>query len=176
LCHCLSYIHTFRLYFIWMADRKARLAALAARAGRGSIPDAPLEEANEPGETVIPEEPTLAPEMALTDPAVSLRNYKPVDKSLPLGESEPASKRAKPDSSDTNNALQQALVKARAEASLATVANTEYIASVAPRKINDDLKRDIQPKLDKLERRTHKAIVELLKARLEQEAAAEEID
>lgn len=38
--------------------------------------------------------------------------------------------------------------------------------------MNWDLKRDIQGKLDKLERRTQKVIIELLKERLEREAAA----
>ena len=41
----------------------------------------------------------------------------------------------------------------------------------APKKINWDLKRDIQDKLKKLEKRTQKAIVEMLKERLEKEAA-----
>jgi cwf18 pre-mRNA splicing factor len=39
------------------------------------------------------------------------------------------------------------------------------------KKINWDLKRGIQSKLDKLEKRTQKAIVSLLKERLEQDAA-----
>jgi coiled-coil domain-containing protein 12 len=42
---------------------------------------------------------------------------------------------------------------------------------MAPKKINWDLKRDIQPKLAKLEKRTQKAIVEMLKKRLELEAS-----
>ena len=44
------------------------------------------------------------------------------------------------------------------------------LTSMAPKKINWDLKRDIQPKLDKLERRTQKVIVQLLKERLAKEA------
>lgn len=44
------------------------------------------------------------------------------------------------------------------------------LTSLAPKKINWDLKRDIQPKLDKLERRTQKVIVQLLKERLAREA------
>ena len=46
----------------------------------------------------------------------------------------------------------------------------ELLTSMAPKKINWDLKRDIQPKLDKLERRTQKLIVQLLKERLAKEA------
>jgi cwf18 pre-mRNA splicing factor len=44
---------------------------------------------------------------------------------------------------------------------------------MTPKKINADLKRKIQPQLDKLLHRTQKAIVALLKERLEKEAAAE---
>ena len=105
-----------------MTDRKARLAALAAKAGRAPKTAAAVEE-------------------------------------------EPAPKKAKVDD-DSQSALQRAVLQAQAPA-------TEHAA--APKKINWDLKRDIQPKLDKLEKRTQKAIVELLKARLEQEAT-EDLD
>ena len=39
-----------------------------------------------------------------------------------------------------------------------------------PKKVNWDLKRDIQGKLDRLERRTQRSLVELLRERLEKEA------
>jgi coiled-coil domain-containing protein 12 len=42
---------------------------------------------------------------------------------------------------------------------------------VATRKVNWDLKRDVQYKMEKLERRTQRAIVGLLRERLEREAA-----
>lgn len=38
----------------------------------------------------------------------------------------------------------------------------DVLASVAPKKANWDLKREIGPKLDKLERRTQRAMVQLL--------------
>ena len=38
----------------------------------------------------------------------------------------------------------------------------QNLANLAPRKIDWDLKRDIAKKLEKLERRTQKAIVEIL--------------
>lgn len=38
----------------------------------------------------------------------------------------------------------------------------ELLVNVAPKKANWDLKRDIQPKLDKLERRTQRAIIEIM--------------
>ena len=47
---------------------------------------------------------------------------------------------------------------------------------MAPKKANWDLKRDVQAKLDKLERRTQRALVEIMRdeerARLEQEGGA----
>lgn len=46
------------------------------------------------------------------------------------------------------------------------------VAALAPKKINWDLKRDVQPKLDKLERRTQRAIVQLLQERLGRDADA----
>ncbi len=39
----------------------------------------------------------------------------------------------------------------------------ELLVNVAPKKPNWDLKRDIQPKLDKLERRTQRAIIEIMR-------------
>jgi coiled-coil domain-containing protein 12 len=49
--------------------------------------------------------------------------------------------------------------------------NSVAVSSVAPKKINWDLKRDISDKLAKLERRTQTSIVEMLKERLELEAS-----
>ena len=42
---------------------------------------------------------------------------------------------------------------------------------VSTKKVNWDLKRDVRHKMDKLERRTQREIVELLRERLEREAA-----
>ena len=44
--------------------------------------------------------------------------------------------------------------------------------NLAPRKPDWDLKRDIAPKLEKLERRTQKAIAELIRERLKEEDLA----
>ena len=46
------------------------------------------------------------------------------------------------------------------------------IVNLAPRKPDWDLKRDVAPKLDKLERRTQKAIAELIRERLKEEDLA----
>ncbi|GBF91766.1 hypothetical protein Rsub_04070 [Raphidocelis subcapitata] len=52
----------------------------------------------------------------------------------------------------------------------------ELLASVAPKKANWDIKREMQPKLDKLERRTLRAMVEIVqqeeRRRLEEEGGA----
>jgi coiled-coil domain-containing protein 12 len=147
-----------------MTDRKARLAALAAKAGRSK-------------EAPAPDDETAAKldEVGADERRVQFRNYTPADTGL----EEPVSKRPRPSDDDTRggtkkeekSVLEQALEKARAEVPVTKAEDS--IAAVAPKKINWDLKRNIQPKLDKLEKRTQKAIVALLKERLEKEAAAE---
>ena len=52
------------------------------------------------------------------------------------------------------------------------VVNELDFVSLAPRKPDWDLKRDVAPKLDKLERRTQKAIAELIRERLKEEDLA----
>ena len=52
------------------------------------------------------------------------------------------------------------------------VINELDFISLAPRKPDWDLKRDVAPKLDKLERRTQKAIAELIRERLKEEDLA----
>ena len=130
-----------------MTDRKARLAALAAKAGRTKNDDETEEDKSRP---------------------VNFRNYTPKDASLEATTTEPAAKRSKTEGEE-KSILERALEKAKAESS--DVANVEEdVVAVAPKKINWDLKRDIQPKLDRLERRTQRAIVEMLRERLEKEA------
>lgn len=48
-------------------------------------------------------------------------------------------------------------------------------SNLAPRKPDWDLKRDIAPKLEKLERRTQKAIAELIRERLKEEDLADAV-
>ncbi|KXZ52889.1 hypothetical protein GPECTOR_8g269 [Gonium pectorale] len=54
----------------------------------------------------------------------------------------------------------------------------ELLVNIAPKKANWDLKRDVQPKLDKLERRTYRAMLELMReeerARLEEEGGVQD--
>ncbi|GIL47242.1 hypothetical protein Vafri_4093 [Volvox africanus] len=54
----------------------------------------------------------------------------------------------------------------------------ELLVNIAPKKANWDLKRDVQPKLDKLERRTQRAILEMMREeerrRLEEEGGVQD--
>jgi len=158
-----------------MGDRKARLAALAAKAGRTKKSD----ETPNGGESDHQE----ASEGARPQSFV-FRNYAPTDKALGEsvqngeedGDLPPKRQRVEEDDKPKSSAsaLQDALLEAKQEIALSAgtagkSANAEESAA-APKKINWDLKRGIQDKLDKLEKRTQKAIVEMLKERLEKEA------
>ena len=157
-------------------DRKARLAALAARAGR--------------------DQPSLGGDGGgggqdageASKPTLSFRNYVPKDASLdaaaPSGDAGARalpSKRQKTGEGGTKDpppksALEAALAKTSRESREAAGQNAGTggwadVTPVSTQKVNWDLKRDIQPKMDKLERRTQRAIVELLRERLEKEAA-----
>ena len=147
-----------------MGDRKARLAALASKAGRSK--PAPTNAQEEES----PEDPMeQGPEAKL-----KFRNYAPKDEALGKDEDDDENddqqlpKRQRTD--DTKSALQEALEAAKQDAKPMATTSVE---PMAPKKINWDLKRDIGDQLAKLERRTQKAIVELLKERLENEAAAQ---
>lgn len=151
-----------------MGDRKARLAALAVKAGRTK--PAPTNNAEE---EESPEDPIIEQEQ---DAKLKFRNYAPKDEALGKdndgddeNDNEQAQKRQRTD--ETKSALQEALEAAKQDAK--PMAATTSVEPMAPKKINWDLKRDIRDQLAKLERRTQKAIVELLKERLENEAAAQ---
>ena len=182
-------------------DRKARLAALAARAGRTSNPDA--------------EEPAATATDGADRPAVRFRNYAPKDAALEGGggagaeadagitskmdvdgdAGAPLTKRQRTENITGSSgsggnkkgekpmsALEEAMLQAKAEASALTGGVGGVggdgaggaLASLAPQKVNADLKRDIKGKLDRLERRTQRALVDLLKERLEREAEEED--
>ena len=160
-----------------MSDRKARLAALAAKAGRAKeTPSVEDKNTNTNADSA---------EATTTSQIVKFRNYTPAhgrinEQKYLQDEEEPSSKRSKHEE-PAPSALEQALAKAKAEASVSASSNalqqTGNLGVVAPKKANWDLKRDIHPKLDKLEKRTQKAIVQLLKERLQQEAtAADNVD
>mmetsp|Transcript_9077 Transcript_9077/g.19467 ORF Transcript_9077/g.19467 Transcript_9077/m.19467 type:complete len:189 (+) Transcript_9077:110-676(+) len=182
-------------------DRKARLAALAARAGRNSKPATSSSSMDEEGGGSEPSD---------KGPALRFRNYAPKDASLdeqaaaadtataaktdasggPMtkrqrtGETLSTSSTAAAKNGKETSALEEAMKQAQAEASALAGVGGEgssavlgnNLAAMAPKKVNWDLKRDIQGKLDKLERRTQRALVDLLKERLEKEAEDEGYD
>ncbi len=153
-------------------DRKARLASLAARAGRNQNPT------NE-----SQEDPAKEPK-----PSLSFRNYVPKDLALdpslspaPAGSdgaTQPLYKRQKTVGDGENSAksaLELALLKTNRESREAAGQNVgggwSKVTPVTAKKVNWDLKRDILSKMERLERRTQRAIVELLRERLELEAS-----
>lgn len=134
------------------------MAALAAKAGRSKPTHSEDEETNE-GET---------------KKSISFRNYAPKDASMEQEEDEEegsAKKKMRTEETKTS-ALQEALQAAQSEiaAGPAKDQTSTGVTSMAPKKVNWDLKRDVEKRLAKLERRTQRAIVELLKERLEREA------
>ncbi len=160
-------------------DRKARLAALAARAGRRNVNEVE-------GKTVRTENQVNRSE-EIEKKEIKFRNYAPKDGSLDKeAMQEPPTKRPKKNDVKEGNRsvpqedkseLEKALAEAKVDAAMAAVKEASaggQSASLnitsAPKKVNWDLKRDIAKKMNRLERRTQKAIVELLRERLEKEA------
>ena len=145
-----------------MTDRKARLAALAAKAGRNQKPIAVQESTGEKEEDKEPSNNT---------------EEQPVTKRQRLDEHNNAkvvtvTKESLAKTSDEISPLEAALKEAEKEQSKVDVVTGvgNAMGNVAPTKVNWDLRRDIEKKLEKLERRTQRAIVEMLRARLEKEA------
>ena len=181
-------------------DRKARLAALAARAGRSHTNDEENTNENNEGDTVnennkelkfrnyTPKDSKLAPSTESEEPTKKKSKYN-IENSNNVGgddDNDTSSKRQEPKSE-----LEKALQEAKVDAALTlqqqdgndtlsgpnnVVDGSSQISvtAIAPKKVNWDLKRDIAKKLNKLEKRTQKAIVELLKERMEREAEEEE--
>lgn len=183
-------------------DRKARLAALAARAGRNqsssvTTPGGISSDSNENNDGGINNGDNDV-EVNNNKPALSFRNYVPKDGNLDnnkpadaaANNDDNASKRQKTSSTSSSNyndddgdsnkpksALELALAKTNRESREASAGHNvresgtwSKVTPISTKKVNWDLKRDIQQKMDKLERRTQRAIVELLRERLEKEA------
>ena len=155
---------------IRMGDRKSRLAALAAKAGRTKMTDLSTEMRDQGEEGAVTESKKAH--------SVSFRNYAPNDERLAgdhLGnedEDGPDTKRQRVGEPSISTALQDALKEAKQEVASTTYERRLLMEDTAtPKKLNWDLLRDIHDKLNKLEKRTQKAIVEMLKERLEKEAA-----
>ena len=131
-------------------QRQARLKALKKKAG-GNSDAPPAKRAREDDEDADVEEE--APK-----PVLKFRNYKPQDvdlkdKQLP---------RAKP--TDVTEHVSEQLESVK-EKSIEQV----DLLNLAPRKPDWDLKRDIAGKLEKLQRRTQRAIVDIVRQRLAEE-------
>lgn len=152
-----------------MGDRKARLAALAAKAGRTKTLNN--------SEEVEDDDDNNKKDQQLNENnkrSVSFRNYAPNDTSIDEEGEDKDAKRMRTE--EKKSALQEALQEAQSDIATSKGSSSKQqnaITDMAPKKINGDLKRDIQEKLSKLERRTQRAIVELLKERLEREATEE---
>jgi coiled-coil domain-containing protein 12 len=180
-------------------DRRARLAALASRAGRGNTDNASTDqgqqqqqqqETNDESNAKVIKFRNYTPKDAKLDPQNegdddgqrSIKRSKMNDESAsavttitkPKTELEKALLQAKADATIT---LQQDLDQNNNAISSVTTASAEVsppsVTAIAPKKVNWDLKRDIAKKMNRLERRTQKAIVELLRERLEREADEE---
>jgi coiled-coil domain-containing protein 12 len=124
--------------------RKERLAALkASKEGKGKDP----KETKEGGGPL---------------PKPVFRSYKPLDEQFSEAVLPPA------EPSDVRDKVQDELDK---ENEGLTMENLDF-TNLAPRKPDWDLKRDIAPKLAKLERKTQKAIAELIRERLKDEDLA----
>merc|ERR1711934_407488 len=100
-------------------------------------------------------------------PKFVFRNYRPHNEDLKKFVVEPP---AVPD-------LEKELVEMCLEQVQADEAAREGQLTIQPRKANWDLKRDVAKKLEKLENRTRKAIVEMIREKIAaQEAGAQNID
>lgn len=188
-------------------DRRARLAALSARAGRNKANKQQIEEVVDDNDMHDANNNDPNNKNENTKKAIKFRNYTPKDTNLGEGDDnnngsnddddvKRLKKRSKRDNYDDpttstpsipeTTELEKALIEAKADAALllqekqdeiattpAEVSLLPSITSIAPKKVNWDLKRDIAKKLNKLERRTQKAIVDLLRERLEKEAEEE---
>jgi len=179
-------------------DRKARLAALAAKAGRNEDQQSQQHQHDDEKDNHLPKQDEVNKEKV-----VNFRNYAPedskLDRSLSSGltsdhKNARGKKRTKYNTTDideddaekiknTNKKteLERALLEAKVDAQMSlenesqisgskTASSEPSVMVIAPKKVNWDLKRDIAKKLNRLERRTEKALVELLKERLEKEA------
>ncbi|XP_059046110.1 coiled-coil domain-containing protein 12 [Achroia grisella] len=111
-----------------------------------------------PGDNSATNDINTSNEVAIPLPKPKFRSYKPQDETLQESKLEDAEPTAVEDE-----------VKDLLEAGKEKVVLQDLdISSLAPRKPDWDLKRDVAKKLEKLERRTQKAIAELIWERLKQ--------
>ncbi|CAK8697598.1 coiled-coil domain-containing protein 12-like isoform X2 [Clavelina lepadiformis] len=97
----------------------------------------------------------------LPKPELKLRNYEPVTEDLKTTQL-----------SNAKPGIVEDHIKEQTESGLPqpTITDDVDLLNLAPRKPDWDLKRDIKAKLERLERRTQRAITELIRERLKESA------
>ncbi|CBY21471.1 unnamed protein product [Oikopleura dioica] len=93
------------------------------------------------------------------EPALKLRNYKPLDENIVRDEIEPA------DVAYVDEHVEELEMEASAPVPGEDTNELDLI-QLAPKKPDWDLKRAIQPRLDRLNKKTERAIAELIRERL----------
>jgi coiled-coil domain-containing protein 12 len=91
---------------------------------------------------------------------LKFRNYQPRDRSLAPQMSQNSEESLKSESSALVNKVSENLI----EEELKKVQSEEI--TIAPKKINADLKQQVASKIEKLHRRTQRAIIEILRKKL----------
>ncbi|KAK7391830.1 hypothetical protein VNO78_20253 [Psophocarpus tetragonolobus] len=135
-----------------VASRRERLLALRAAQELSTAPE-PDSEPKDNGDNEEDEEQPQQQEM-------KFRNYVPHDKQLQEGKLAPA---VLPKFEDPVDAVPPPEPEAKEDPFL----------NIAPKKPNWDLRRDVQKKLDKLEKRTLKALYQLMVEQEKQKQSAE---
>ncbi|XP_067021183.1 coiled-coil domain-containing protein 12-like [Acropora muricata] len=136
--------------------RRERLKVLRKKSG---LPDEQISNDNTRGEKRLLDDTSQS---VPSSRVIKFRNYLPKDETL----KEKKIPNTKPLS--VEDEVQEHLEKAKAEKVIEEV----DLANLAPRKPDWDLKRDVAKKLEKLEKRTQKAIVELIRERLQEQDLA----
>ena len=126
--------------------RKERLAELRAKHSKGAK--------------------TESKDESLALPKPVFRSYQPNDDNLK------ESKMGRPDLVRPEDFVKDQLEAAKAEQLAAEI----DVTTLAPRKPDWDLKRDVNPMLERLERRTQRAIAEIIRERLEAEKKSSDSD
>mmetsp|Transcript_16379 Transcript_16379/g.18886 ORF Transcript_16379/g.18886 Transcript_16379/m.18886 type:complete len:160 (-) Transcript_16379:77-556(-) len=141
-------------------DRKSRLAALASRAGRNNQKDENEEDATTTDN--VTEEKSKK--------EIKFRNYQP--QSLSLKKEEKRRKKQQDDDEIVTKKPKLAVEEALKVAQLQIDFDAEknHHQEALTKKVNWDLKRDIMSSIQKLEKRTQRAIVNCLRERLVKEA------
>uniref|UniRef100_A0A914MFM8 Coiled-coil domain-containing protein 12 n=1 Tax=Meloidogyne incognita TaxID=6306 RepID=A0A914MFM8_MELIC len=98
---------------------------------------------------------------------IQFRSYKPVNVQQQSSPSEPPREEI--------NLLKEKIEGQLEAGKDAKIGESLDINTLAPRKVDWDLRRGIKEKLDKLDKRTNKAIIQLIRKRVKEEAGNEEL-